>query len=96
MRRTKSPVSGVFAVKVKHKNSVYNGVANVGFRPTVNGNTMQLEAHLFDFNKDLYSSHLNVEFVSKIRDEIKFSNFQELSVQIKKDAEQARFLFAKQ
>lgn len=94
MKRTKSPIKGVFAVRVKHKTDVYNGVANVGYRPTLNGNKMQLEAHLFDFEGDLYSSHLKIEFVSKIRDEIKFSDFQELTLQIKKDAEQAKRLLA--
>lgn len=96
MKRTKSPISGVFAVKVKHKAHVYNGVANVGYRPTLNGKRMQLEAHLFDFDGDLYSTHLRVEFVSKIRDEIKFSDFHELTTQIKKDAAQAKILLANQ
>lgn len=94
MKRTKSPLSGVFAVRVKYKAKVYNGVANVGYRPTLNGNKMQLEAHLFDFDGDLYSKQLKVEFVSKIRDEIKFSDFQALTLQIKKDAEQAKRLLA--
>lgn len=92
MKRTKSPLNGVFAVRVKHKADVYNGVANVGYRPTLNGTKMQLEAHLFDFDGDLYSKQLKVEFVSKIRDEIKFSDFQTLTLQIKKDAEQAKTL----
>ena len=92
MKRTKSPLSGVFAVRVKHKTEVYNGVANVGYRPTLNGTKMQLEAHMFDFDGDLYSKQLKVEFVSKIRDEIKFSDFQTLTLQIKKDAEHARKL----
>lgn len=96
MKRTKSPLSGVFAVKVKHKEHVYNAVANVGYRPTLNGNKMQLEAHLFDFEGNLYSTHLRVEFVCKIRDEIKFSDFQELTTQIKKDAAQAKILLANQ
>lgn len=94
LKRTKSPVSGVFAVKVKHKDSIYNGVANVGRRPTLNGTRMQLEVHLFDFCDDLYSQYLRVEFVSKIRDEIKFVDFQTLSTQIKKDAQQAKCLLA--
>jgi riboflavin kinase/FMN adenylyltransferase len=94
LKRQKSPVTGVFAVKVKHNDNVYNGVANVGHRPTLNGTRMQLEAHLFNFNGDLYSQYLRVEFVSKIRDEVKFSDFQELTTQIRKDAEQAKRLLA--
>lgn len=96
MKRTKSPVNGVFAVQVKHKDHIYDGVANVGYRPTLNGNVLQLEAHLFNFNEDLYSTYLRVEFVSKIRDEIKFSDFQTLTTQIEKDAQQAKMLLAKQ
>jgi riboflavin kinase/FMN adenylyltransferase len=96
LRRHKSPLSGVFAVKVRHGDELYKGVANVGCRPTLNGTRMQLEAHLFNFSGDLYSQQLSVEFVSKIRDEIKFSDFQELTIQIKKDAEQAKILLADQ
>jgi riboflavin kinase/FMN adenylyltransferase len=94
LKRHKSPVTGVFAVNVKHKDKVYKGVANVGYRPTLNGTKMQLEAHLFDFFGNLYSQHLRVEFVSKIRDEVKFADFQALTSQIKKDAEQAKRLLA--
>lgn len=94
LKRQKSPISGVFAVKVHYNNKRYNGVANVGHRPTLNGKRMQLEAHLFDFEQDLYSKYLRVEFVSKIRDEIKFSDFETLTAQINKDAEQAKRLLA--
>lgn len=96
LKRQKSPISGVFAVKVHHKHKVYDAVANVGHRPTLNGTKMQLEAHLFEFNEDLYSQYLRVEFVSKIRDEIKFTDFEKLTVQINKDAEQAKRLLANQ
>jgi riboflavin kinase/FMN adenylyltransferase len=96
LMRHKSPLTGVFAVKVTHAGTVYEGVANVGTRPTLNGIKMQLEAHLFEFTGDLYAEHLSVEFVSKIRDEVKFSDFQALTIQIKKDAEQAKCLFANQ
>lgn len=96
LMRHKSPLSGVFAVKVSYQDKIYKGVANVGHRPTLNGTRMQLEAHLFDFVGDLYAQHISVEFVSKIRDEIKFIDFQELTKQINKDAEQAKRLLANQ
>lgn len=92
LMRHKSPVNGVFAVKVSFHGEIFLGVANVGYRPTLNGTQMQLEAHLFDFSKDIYAQHISVEFVGKIRDERKFADFQELTVQIKKDAEQAKRL----
>ncbi len=92
LKRHKSPIAGVFAIKAKHADNIYMGVANVGVRPTLNGTRMQLEAHLFDFSGDLYGKRLNVEFVAKIRNEIKFSDFQELNKQIIQDAEQAKKL----
>lgn len=94
LKRYKCPVSGVFAVLVKHQQTTYKGVANVGIRPTLNGQRMQLEAHLFDFDGNLYAQHLQVDFIDKIRDEKKFADFQELKNQIKKDAEQAKALLA--
>ncbi|MFW8592382.1 bifunctional riboflavin kinase/FAD synthetase [Glaciecola sp. 2405UD65-10] len=94
MRRHKSPVKGVFAGLVKTKTGIYNAVINVGNRPTLNGQRMQLEAHLFDFDGDLYGQNVEVELLKKIRDEIKFPDFQVLKQQINKDATQARSLLA--
>lgn len=94
MRRHKSPVAGVFAGLVRTETGTYNAVINVGNRPTLNGQRMQLEAHLFDFDGDLYGQNVEVELLKKIRDEIKFPDFQVLKQQIKKDATQARSLLA--
>ncbi len=76
---------GVFSVEVLHNNTTYSGVANVGFRPTVSGNTPQLEAHLFDFSGDLYGQRIVVSFIQKIRNEQKFESFEALTTQIKQD-----------
>ena len=92
LKRHKSPLSGVFAVRVTYRDKSYKAVANVGHRPTLNGQRMQLEVHLFDFDSDLYGKTIYVEFVAKIRDEIKFSDFNELAKQIKIDANQAKVL----
>ena len=94
LNRLKSPVEGVFAVSVRHEERQYDGVANVGTRPTLNGKRLQLEAHLFDVNPDLYGQKISVEFKHKIRDEMKFDNFELLHKQIKKDAQQAREMLA--
>ena len=59
--------------------------ANFGKWPTVDGNKLLLEVHLFDFNSNLYGKDLTVEFLTFIRDEKKFENLNELSKQIKKD-----------
>lgn len=92
MKRLKSPVEGVFATKVSHNGNCYNGVANIGTRPTLNGRRLQLEVHLLDVELDLYGQHISVEFIQKIRDEIKFDSFDTLRKQIEKDAQQAKDL----
>ncbi|ABZ75699.1 riboflavin biosynthesis protein RibF [Shewanella halifaxensis HAW-EB4] len=93
LKRKVSPVRGVFAVKLYWDNSdIYEGVANVGFRPTVNGQVCQLEVHLFDFDGDLYGKTVEVELVAKIRDEQPFGSLDALKKQIKDDANRAKAL----
>ena len=88
------PMSGVFAVKVYGASpDVTYGVANLGKRPTIGGMKTLLEAHLFDYNLDLYGSRICVEFINKIRDEKKFESFDELKNQILRDCETARSIF---
>ncbi|WP_028767519.1 bifunctional riboflavin kinase/FAD synthetase [Shewanella fidelis] len=93
LKRKVSPVRGVFAIKLYWDNSdIYEGVANVGFRPTVNGQVCQLEVHLFDFDGDLYGKTVEVELVAKIRDEQPFGSLDALKKQIKDDANRAKAL----
>ena len=93
LKRQVSPVRGVFAVKVYWDGSdIYDGVANVGFRPTVNGQVCQLEVHLFDFDDDLYGRTVEVELVAKIRDEQLFKSLDALKKQINNDADKAKAL----
>ncbi|WP_299793937.1 bifunctional riboflavin kinase/FAD synthetase [uncultured Shewanella sp.] len=93
LKRQVSPVRGVFAVKLYWDNSdTYEGVANVGFRPTVNGQVCQLEVHLFDFDGDLYGRTVEVELVAKIRDEQPFQSLEALKRQINNDADKAKAL----
>ncbi len=65
-------------------------VSSLGTRPTVHGTEPLLEAHLFDFNGDLYGRRIKVEFVAKLRDEETFDDLPALTVQMHRDAEQAR------
>ncbi len=89
-RRT-SPVEGIFAVKVHGvRDTAMPGVASLGIRPTVNGKEPLLEAHLFDFDGDLYGKRIQVEFVEKLRDEEKFPDLDAMVKQIDRDAAQAR------
>jgi len=96
LKRRVSPVSGVFVVSVQGideqgiGDKVYRGVANIGRRPTVQGERQQLEVHIFDFQGDLYGRQLEVLLEHKLRDEVRFDSFAELKIQIDKDIQQAR------
>lgn len=94
LKRRVSPVSGVFVVSVlgvdEHSDKLYRGIANIGCRPTVNGERQQLEVHIFDFEGDLYGRQLEVLLEKKLRDEVRFDSFAELKIQIDIDIQQAR------
>ena len=70
-------------------------VSSVGTRPTVKGVEPLLEAHLFDFDGDLYGKKIRVEFIEKLRDEVKFDGLDALVIQMNQDAEQARAILAR-
>ncbi|MCU0835082.1 MAG: bifunctional riboflavin kinase/FAD synthetase [Chromatiaceae bacterium] len=92
LHRRASPLRGVYAV-VLHglAEHPWPGVANIGFRPTVGGARRHLlEVHLFDFAGEIYGRHVQVEFRLKLREERKFASFEELRVQIDRDAAAAR------
>lgn len=89
LKRRVSPVSGVYVVKVKLTSGEYFGVANIGNRPTVSGLRPQLEVHIFDFNKEIYSQTIEVVLIDKLREEQKFASLAALTEQISKDSEQA-------
>lgn len=95
--RYRSPVNGVYAVtaSVNNKSRCFNGVANVGVRPTVDGGAKPLlEVHLLDCDLNLYGTFMQVDFLQKIRQEVRFSSIAELQRQIEKDVTYARKLFA--
>jgi riboflavin kinase/FMN adenylyltransferase len=96
LMRHKSPLWGILAVRV-HGIDVQplNGVASLGTRPTVNGVEPLLEVHVFDFQGDLYGRPIEVEFIAKLRDEVKFDSVDLMQVQMKVDAAQARDLLSK-
>ncbi len=94
IKRKVSPIKGVFTVSAFNKNNHWQGVANIGSRPTVNGQRQQLEVHLFNCQQDLYGKRLDVEFHSKLRDEIKFPSFEALKHQISHDVTKAQQYFS--
>jgi riboflavin kinase/FMN adenylyltransferase len=96
LMRRKSPVWGILAVRVFGIESrPLPGVASLGTRPTVNGTEPLLEVHVFDFSGDLYGRAIEVEFVAKLRDEVKFDSLDAMMVQMKIDGAQARDLLSK-
>lgn len=90
------PARGVYAVRATLADGrVVPGVANLGRRPTLGGDPVsRLEAHLFDFQGDLYGQEVEVALLAFLRDERKFASFQELTAQIAADAAAARALLA--
>jgi len=92
VNRTRSPLKGVFAVRVfgVEGDGPINGVASLGSRPTVDGQHCVLEVHLFDWSGDCYGKRVEVEFIEHLRDEEKFEDIAAMTLQIERDAEQAR------
>jgi len=88
------PSDGVYAVKVAARDRCYDGVANIGFRPTFDKQTLAIEVHLFDFDEDLYGEEVTLFFLSKIREERKFESADALIRQISKDIEEAKSILA--
>lgn len=81
------PPDGVWAVRGRVKGQLRDGVANLGVRPTVDGQSRTLEVHFFDEVGDLYGELVEVEFVRFLREEQKFANLEDLKVQLGKDVE---------
>lgn len=84
------PKVGVYAVIVKYDGNRYPGVANIGYSPTFDDHVFTVEAHILDFKKDIYGEKIMVDFVRRLRDEIKFSGISELVEQIDLDITKAR------
>ncbi len=96
LRFPKAPaLSGIYATWVHGVGDApWPSVSSFGTRPTVDGVEPLLEAHLFDFAGDLYGRHIEVEFVAKLRDELKFPDLPSLTEQMHRDADQARALLS--
>ncbi len=89
----KPALQGIYATRVHGiGDRPMASVSSFGTRPTVDGVEPLLEAHLFDFDGDLYGRHLRVEFVARLRDEEKFDSLDALTAQMRQDADNARTL----
>lgn len=93
------PANGVYAVRVSTNDPisdgatasrVYNGVVNIGVRPTFNGKERIVEVHLLDVQPDLYDKRITIEFIARLRDEQRFATIDALKSQIAADVQQAR------
>ena len=92
--RLKIPLHGVFACQVRLGDCFRLAAVNIGYRPTVteDGEAL-LEAHILDFDEDLYGKNIEVIFFHKLREEIKFDRLEALKKQISADVQQVRKMF---
>ncbi|MCQ2133115.1 MAG: bifunctional riboflavin kinase/FAD synthetase [Bacteroidaceae bacterium] len=86
------PADGVYAVTVMLDREEYNGMLNIGHRPTFDNGQRSIEVHLLDFNRDIYSERIQLRFAERIREEKRFESIEELKAQISKDEHQIRMI----
>lgn len=79
------PKKGVYYTNVKINEKIFKGITSVGNNPTVDGQELTVETYILDFSNDIYGKEINIYFIDRIRDEIKFNNLNELIEQLKKD-----------
>jgi len=89
------PPNGVYAAHARLGQATHRAVLNIGLRPTLTSpdSALQVEAHLLDFNGELYGQAMEIELVERLRDEQRFGSTDELATQISRDIERARTLF---
>lgn len=81
-----SPPKGVYSTEIKLGNEKFKSISNYGTRPTISENEpVILESHLLNFDRDIYNEYIEINFLKKIRDEIKFDNLDSLKKQIQTD-----------
>lgn len=92
------PCTGVYAVCVSLNGRNFEGVCNVGYKPTFHKDNkleQTVEVHLFDFNESIYGEEVEIQWIERIRSEQKFASIQQLVTQIHEDKEQAKRIFSK-
>lgn len=91
LHRRRVPLSGIYVVQVSGiDDAIYQGVANIGTRPAVNGTRVLLEVFIFDFNRDIYGENITVSFLHKLREEENYDSLDLLTAQIAKDVAAAK------
>jgi riboflavin kinase/FMN adenylyltransferase len=89
------PGYGVYAVKVKVRNQEFDGMLNIGSRPTINHNAdnRSIEVHIFNFDTDIYGELIELTFYKKLREEQKFSSLDALKEQLARDKTNTLYFF---
>lgn len=89
------PANGVYITVVQIDDRIYQGITNVGIKPTFDDdNTLSIETHIFNFDSNVYGKEVKVVFLQEMRKEIKFSSAEELKVQLRKDKNKGMDFFA--
>jgi len=79
------PPEGIYAVKVRYESQVFGGMLYIGRRPTLNGILQSIEVNIFDFQKNIYGQHLEIDFIQHIREDKKFDDLNGLKIQLALD-----------
>ena len=79
------PSDGIYAVNVIHNSKRFQGMLSIGHNPTIEGKGRSIEVNIFNFNETIYEQDLTIEFVKKLRDEVKFESIEALKEQLAKD-----------
>lgn len=88
------PKQGIYAVTVEHGDDILQGVANIGYSPTFDDHIFTVEVHILDFDQNIYGETIRVNFIKRLRDEIKFEGVEALALQIHLDIQDARAILA--
>jgi riboflavin kinase/FMN adenylyltransferase len=86
---------GVYACRIEWNGTLYKGMGNIGYRPTVDHGDLTIEVHIFDFDQRIYGDEITIYFVDRIRDEIKFRDLDALREQLVKDKRRVSTLLKK-
>jgi riboflavin kinase/FMN adenylyltransferase len=84
------PKTGIYAVTVETRRGLHLGVANIGYSPTFDDRQFTVEVHILDFKEEIYGEKIRINFVKRLRGEVKFGSIEELKRQIERDIETAR------
>jgi riboflavin kinase/FMN adenylyltransferase len=84
------PKTGIYVVTVEFDGHTYQGVANIGYSPTFDDHLFTVEVHILDFSHNIYGKPIRVNFIRRLRDEIKFDGIEALADQIRLDIQEAR------